>query len=288
LACRYRGAMAAGGRGGDGTGPGRPGVRLVASDLDGTLLRPDGTVSERTRAAIERVIAAGVTFVIVTGRPARSVREIAARAGVRGLAICANGALVYDLDADKVVAATPLTAEVGRRLVAELQAALPGTVFASETEDRFQAMTGWGRRSLPAPGRVEIDDPLALVAAPVIKLLVRHPERPFAELVERVRAVAGEDAVVTWSGVGLAEVSAAGVTKAFALEWVCRRLGVTPDQVVALGDMPNDLPMLVWAGRSVAVANADAEVVATADEVTAANTDDGVAIILERIAADPG
>jgi Cof subfamily protein (haloacid dehalogenase superfamily) len=263
-------------------------VRLVASDLDGTLLRPDGTVSERTRAAIERVIAAGVTFVIVTGRPARSVREIAARAGVRGLAICANGALVYDLDADKVVAATPLTAEVGRRLVAELQAALPGTVFASETEDRFQAMTGWGRRSLPAPGRVEIDDPLALVAAPVIKLLVRHPERPFAELVERVRAVAGEDAVVTWSGVGLAEVSAAGVTKAFALEWVCRRLGVTPDQVVALGDMPNDLPMLVWAGRSVAVANADAEVVATADEVTAANTDDGVAIILERIAADPG
>jgi Cof subfamily protein (haloacid dehalogenase superfamily) len=280
--------MAAGGRGGDGAGPGRPGVRLVASDLDGTLLRPDGTVSERTRAAIERVIAAGVTFVIVTGRPARSVREIAARAGVRGLAICANGALVYDLDADKVVAATPLTAEVGRRLVAELQAALPGTVFASETEDRFQAMTGWGRRSLPAPGRVEIDDPLALVAAPVIKLLVRHPERPFAELVERVRAVAGEDAVVTWSGVGLAEVSAAGVTKAFALEWVCRRLGVTPDQVVALGDMPNDLPMLVWAGRSVAVANADAEVVATADEVTAANTDDGVAIILERIAADPG
>jgi Cof subfamily protein (haloacid dehalogenase superfamily) len=273
--------------GGDGTSADHA-VRLVASDLDGTLLRPDGTVSERTRAAIERVIAAGVTFVIVTGRPSRSVREIAARAGVRGLAICANGALVYDLDADKVVAATPLTAEVGRRLVAELQAALPGTVFASETEDRFQAMTGWGRRSLPAPGRVEIDDPLALVAAPVIKLLVRHPERPFAELVERVRAVAGEDAVVTWSGVGLAEVSAAGVTKAFALEWVCRRLGVTPDQVVALGDMPNDLPMLVWAGRSVAVANADAEVVATADEVTAANTDDGVAIILERIAADPG
>jgi HAD superfamily hydrolase (TIGR01484 family) len=278
--------MAAGERA-DGAGPGRPQVRLVASDLDGTLLRPDGTVSGRTRAAIERVIAAGVTFVIVTGRPSRSVREIAARAGVRGLAICANGALVYDLDADEVVAATPLAAEVGRRLVTELHAALPGAVFASETEDRFQAMTGWGRRGLSAGG-VELDDPLALVAAPVIKLLVRHPERPFAELVGRVRAVAGEDAVVTWSGVGLAEVSAAGVTKAFALEWVCRRLGVTPDRVVALGDMPNDLPMLAWAGRSVAVANADAEVVAAADEVTAANTDDGVAIILERIAADGG
>jgi len=273
--------MAAGGR---EDGDGRPRVRLVASDLDGTLLRPDGTVSQRTRAAIEQVLAAGITFVVVSGRPSRSVREIAARAGLRGLAICANGALVYDLDADVVVAATPLAAAVGRRLVTELAAALPGAVFASETEDRFQAQCGWGW-GLAAGDGVEVDDPLGLVAAPVVKLLVRHPERPFAELVERARAVAGDDAVVTWSGVGLAEISAAGVTKAYALDQVCRRLGIAPAQVVALGDMPNDLPMLAWAGRSVAVANADLDVLRAAGEVTAANTDDGVAIVLERLAA---
>ena len=277
--------MAAGGR---EDGDGRPRVRLVASDLDGTLLRPDGTVSQRTRAAIEQVLAAGITFVVVSGRPSRSVREIAARAGLRGLAICANGALVYDLDADVVVAATPLAAAVGRRLVTELAAALPGAVFASETEDRFQSQCGWGW-GLAAGDGVEVDDPLGLVAAPVVKLLVRHPERPFAELVERARAVAGDDAVVTWSGVGLAEISAAGVTKAYALDQVCRRLGIAPAQVVALGDMPNDLPMLAWAGRSVAVANADLDVLRAAGEVTAANTDDGVAIVLERLAAErPG
>ncbi|HEV8651183.1 MAG TPA: HAD family hydrolase [Actinomycetes bacterium] len=267
----------------DGDGAGRSRARLVASDLDGTLLRPDGTVSERTRAAIEQALAGGVAFVIVTGRPARSVREIADRAGVRGLAICANGALVYDLNADEVVATAPLAAEVGRRLVSELRAALPGALFASETEERFMSETGWGGRGLAATDRVELDDPLGLVAAPVIKLLVRHPERPFAELVERARAVARDEAVVTWSGVGLAEISAAGVTKAFALDQVCRRLGIAPAQVVALGDMPNDLPMLAWAGRSVAVANADEQVLAVADEVTAANTDDGVAIVLERL-----
>jgi len=273
--------MAAGGR---EDGDGRPRVRLVASDLDGTLLRPDGTVSQRTRAAIGQVLAAGITFVVVSGRPSRSVREIAARAGLRGLAICANGALVYDLDADVVVAATPLAAAVGRRLVTELAAALPGAVFASETEDRFQSQCGWGW-GLAAGDGVEVDDPLGLVAAPVVKLLVRHPERPFAELVERARAVAGDDAVVTWSGVGLAEISAAGVTKAYALDQVCRRLGIAPAQVVALGDMPNDLPMLAWAGRSVAVANADLDVLRAAGEVTAANTDDGVAVVLERLAA---
>jgi Cof subfamily protein (haloacid dehalogenase superfamily) len=270
----------------DGSEARRPPVRLVASDLDGTLLRPDATVSGRTRVAIERVLAAGVAFVMVTGRPPRSVRELAAGAGVRGLAICANGALVYDLDADAVVAATPLASEVGTRLVTELRSALPGAVFAAETEDRFQSGVGWGRRGLTVDRVVELADPLDLVAAPVIKLLVRHPERPFAELVERVRAVAGDDAVVTWSGVGLAEISAAGVTKAFALEWVCKRVGVTAAEVVAIGDMPNDLAMLAWAGRSVAVANADPSVLEAADEVTASNVDDGVAVVLERIAAE--
>ncbi|HYT25662.1 MAG TPA: HAD family hydrolase [Actinomycetota bacterium] len=268
-----------------------PAVRLVASDLDGTLLRPDATVSERTRAAIARTLAAGVEFVMVTGRPPRGVREIAARAGVGGLAICANGGLVYDLDAGAVVASTPLGTEAGRRLVRELRAAVPGTVFASETATGFLRGTGWLRPRVPEPdGAVpddsSVDDPLALVAEPVVKLLVRNPELPFAELAARVRAAAGDDAVVTWSGPELLEVSAAGVTKAFALEWLCGRLGVEAREVVAIGDMQNDLTMLAWAGRSVAVANAAEEVLEAVDEVTAANVEDGVALVLERLVAE--
>jgi hydroxymethylpyrimidine pyrophosphatase-like HAD family hydrolase len=93
----------------------------------------------------------------------------------------------------------------------------------------------------------------------------------------------GDDAVVTWAGLRLVELSAAGVTKAFALERLCHRLGIAADEVVAVGDMPNDLAMLDWAGTAVAVANAAPEVLEAADEVTAANTDDGVALLLERI-----
>ena len=258
-------------------------VRLVASDLDGTLLGPDATVSDRTRAALARVRQAGIVVVLVTGRPPRAVREIATRAGLGGLAICANGALVYDLDADEVATSSPLPAPVGARLVSELREALPGVVFASEDERGFRRETAWAHRGLAQADEIVHADPLDLVAEPVSKLLVRHPELRFSDLVERIRVLAGDEAVVTWSGVGLAEVSAAGVTKAYALDWVCRRLGIASSEVVAFGDMPNDLPMLAWAGHSVAVANAPEGVRMAADEVTASNVEDGVAVVLERL-----
>jgi len=258
-------------------------VRLVACDLDGTLLLPDTTVSARSLAAIGRLRQAGVVFLVVTGRPPRSVREIAARAGLGGLAICANGALVYDLDAGEVLTSTPLASVVGRRLVRELRQALPGVVFASEDERGFRRESAWVGTGLDAVDEVVHADPLDLVAEPVAKLLVRHPELGAGELFARVIELASDQAVATYSGTSLVEISAAGVTKAYALDWVCRRLGIPAGAVMAFGDMPNDLPMLAWAGHAVAVANAQPEVRREADEVTASNLDDGVALVLERL-----
>ena len=117
----------------------------------------------------------------------------------------------------------------------------------------------------------------------MIKLLARHPTLPFAEFSERARRAVGDDAVATWADLRLVEISAAGVTKAYALERLCQGLGIDPSQVVAVGDMPNDLAMLRWAGTAVAVANATQEVLDAADEVTASNLEDGVAQLLERI-----
>ena len=258
-------------------------VRLVACDLDGTLLLPDTTVSARGLAAIGRLRRAGIVFLVVTGRPPRSVRRIAARAGLGGMAICANGALVYDLDADEVLTSTPLASAVGRRLVRELREALPGVVFASEDERGFRRESAWAGSGLDTVDEVVHADPLDLVAEPVAKLMVRHPELAQTELFARVRELASDRAVVTYSGINLVEISATGVTKAYALDWVCRRLGIPAGAVMAIGDMPNDLPMLAWAGRSVAVANAQPEVLREADEVTASNLDDGVALVLERL-----
>jgi Cof subfamily protein (haloacid dehalogenase superfamily) len=270
-------------------------IRLVASDLDGTLLRPDETVSERTREAIVAVRRAGITLVLVTGRPPRALAPIAARIGVGGIAICANGAVVWDLDAGTMVDVTPLAADLAAGLVRELREAIPGVLFAVELEHGFGREAGWtDGTGPPRPRLVERetpevleDDALELVTGPVVKLLVRHPTLPFPEVARRARQAVGEHAVVTWAGTRLLEISAAGVTKAWALERLCARLGVRRQQVLALGDMENDLPMLAWAGHSVAVANAQPDVLDAADEVTASNLDDGVALVLERLAAEP-
>jgi hydroxymethylpyrimidine pyrophosphatase-like HAD family hydrolase len=264
------------------------GIRLVASDLDGTMLRPDETVSERTRRAVAAARDAGITVVLVSGRPPRSIGPLAERVGVGGIAICANGAVVWDLDSGTMVDSSPLAAEVATRLVHALRQAIPGALFAVELEGGFGREPGWSDGLRPVRPDVLEADALELITGPVTKLLVRHPELDFAEVAERARQAVGDDAVVTWAGLRVVEISAAGVTKAFALERLCRRLGIDAAEVVAIGDMPNDLAMLAWAGTGVAVANAAPEVLEAADEVTAANTDDGVALLLERILATNG
>jgi hydroxymethylpyrimidine pyrophosphatase-like HAD family hydrolase len=261
-------------------------IRLVASDLDGTLLRPDETISERTRQAIAAARRAGITVALVTGRPPRSLAPVAARIGVGGIAICANGAVIWDLDAGAMLDYSPLAAEVAVRLVHGLREALPGVLFAVELEGGFGREAGWTEGTLlPAAPEALEADALELVTGPVTKLLLRHPTLPFAEVAARARAVVGEQAVATWAGTRVVEISASGVTKAFALQRLCRRLGVAQQEVLALGDMPNDLAMLAWAGRAVAVANAQRDVLEAADEVTASNVDDGVALVLERLVA---
>jgi Cof subfamily protein (haloacid dehalogenase superfamily) len=264
------------------------GIRLVASDLDGTLLLPDETVSPRTRAALAAAKQAGLTVVLVSGRPPRSLGPIAERIGVGGIAICANGAIIWDLDAATMVDSSPLAAELAARLVRALRQAIPGALFAVELERGFGREAGWTDGLVTAPPDVLEADALELITGPVTKLLVRHPTMAFAEVAERARRAVGEDAVVTWAGLRVVEISAAGVTKASALQRLCRRLDVSPAEVVAVGDMPNDLAMLAWAGTAVAVANADPQVLAAADEVTGANTEDGVALLLERILAANG
>jgi Cof subfamily protein (haloacid dehalogenase superfamily) len=259
------------------------GVRLVASDLDGTLLRPDETVSDRTRAALAAARDAGITVVLVSGRPPRSLGPIAERIGVGGIAICANGAVVWDLDSGRMVDHSPMAAELATRLVHDLREAVPGALFAVELEHGFGREAGWSDGVVAASPDALEADALELITGPVTKLLVRHRSLPFAEVAERAREAAGDDAVVTWAGLRVVEISAAGVTKAYALERLCRRLGIDAGEVVAVGDMPNDLPMLAWAGTGVAVANASPEVLEAADEVTAANVEDGVALLLERI-----
>jgi Cof subfamily protein (haloacid dehalogenase superfamily) len=257
-----------------------PFPRVVASDLDGTLVRSDGTISERTRRALSAAEAAGALVVFVTGRPPRWMQPVVAATGASGLAICANGALVYDLGRGEIVREHALESESAARLVTALREALPGVQFAVEAGLTFGHEPSY-QPSFDSPERriAEVED---LIADPVSKLLVKVPDRPAEEIHEQVVEIAGEQAVVTYSGDMLLEVSGAGVSKASTLAALCEEHGHRAPDVLAFGDMPNDVPMLRWAGHGVAVANAHEQAMEVADEVTASNDDDGVARVLER------
>jgi Cof subfamily protein (haloacid dehalogenase superfamily) len=257
---------------------------LVASDLDGTLLKADGTVDDRTRSAIERAEAAGALVVFCTARPHRWIRPLAQATGHHGVAICANGAVVYDLHTESVLEATPLEPAIAQELVALLRAEVPGGAWAVERTGGFGHEPGYVPR-WPVPDETMIDVVDALVAQPVVKLMLRHDQLSADALVSVAREIGGHLAEFSHSNSadGLLEISAAGVSKASALARLCEQRGIDRREVIAFGDMPNDLPMLAWAGHAVAVANAHADVIAAADEVTASNDEAGVARVLERL-----
>jgi Cof subfamily protein (haloacid dehalogenase superfamily) len=259
----------------------RPGV--VATDLDGTIVRSDGTISARTRAALGAAEGAGALVVLVTGRPPRWLHGVADSTGHRGVAVCANGALVYDLHTEQVLAAHPMSVQIARQIAVTLREALPGIGFAVETVD-----DGFGHEHAYRPRWPTDAEPVGhvdeLLTAPLAKLLARHEDLDSDALLAAARDVIDADiATMTHSSRdGLLEISAAGVSKATTLAALCAEHGLHSEDALAFGDMPNDLPMLAWAGHSVAVANAHPEVLAAVDEVTATNDEDGVAQVLER------
>jgi Cof subfamily protein (haloacid dehalogenase superfamily) len=257
--------------------------KLVATDLDGTLLHTDGTVTPRTRAALTAVEALGVTVVFVTGRPIRWMRELWEHVGDHGLAVCSNGGIVYDVPARAVRSARPIPVDVGLRVADLLREAVPGTTFALEKTTGFGKEPSFMER-YPLPPDIQVGPLDELFDDGTVKLLARHEELdPERFWVATERAV-GHLVTTTWSSTGaLVEISAAGVTKATTLALLCDELGLVTDDVVAFGDMPNDLAMLAWAGTSYAMANAHPSVLELADHVAASNEDDGVAAALEEL-----
>jgi Cof subfamily protein (haloacid dehalogenase superfamily) len=258
--------------------------RLVATDLDGTLLRTDETASPRTLDAIARVLEAGIPFVICTARPARWMRPLAPIVGGRGTAICANGGVIWDVGADALTAEFPIPCEIAQEVVARLRPVLPRAAWAVERATVFAHEPAY-RSRWPVPDDTVVDAVEALLSVAPVKLMLRAPDVTADELVTVAREAVGGLVEVTHSSTAdtLLEMSAEGVSKGSTLAVLCDSLAIAPDEVLAFGDMPNDLPMLRWAGRSVAVANAHPDVLAAADERTASCDEDGVAQVLEQL-----
>lgn len=258
---------------------------LIATDLDGTLLRGDDTFSDRSLAALSRVVDAGARHLVVTGRPAPRVRPLLDELRCTGLAVCGQGAQLYDAGAGRLLWSVTLDRELAETALGKIEAEV-GQVYAAVDQDGVDGLTliepGYlmPHPTLPAVRVGRRDD---LWCDPISKVLLRHPALSDDELAATARSVVGSLATVTMSGPGTVELQPCGVTKATGLALAAEHLGLGAERALAFGDMPNDIPMFDWAAHGVAMANAHPELKAVADEITLSNEDDGVAVVLERL-----
>lgn len=264
--------------------PAAPRPRLVATDLDGTLLGADGTVSEQTREVLAALDELGVPVVFVTGRPVRWMNDLWESVGGHGLAICSNGGIVFDVAARAVREFTALGRSEALGVAERIRSRVPDVTFGIEFTTGWATEPGFPRSREDGNDGRETGPLEEIYRDDVVKLLALHRTMDAENFWRTCDFAGGEAVTTTWSSsFALAEISAPGVTKASTLTHVAAELGVSAAEVVAFGDMPNDLPMLEWAGTAYAMANAHPSVLDATEHRAPANTDDGVAATLTRL-----
>ncbi|CAM5526166.1 HAD family hydrolase [Streptomyces canus] len=258
--------------------------RLIATDLDGTLLRSDESVSQRTRDALAAATAAGAVHIVVTGRGARWTRHVLDDLGYDGLAVCAQGAQVYHAGEHRLLTSVTLDRQLAGVALAKIEAEV-GPLYLAASRDGLDGdvMVGPGYAVTGALPSTPFTDASDLWAAPLNKIYIQHPKLSDDELAQAAVRAAGGFVSVAMAGQGIVELLPLGLSKATGLSLAARRLGVKAADTIAFGDMPNDLPMFAWASYGVAMADAHEELKAVADEVTSSNEDDGIAVVLERL-----
>ena len=257
---------------------------LLAIDVDGTLLRPDGSVAERTALALSDARDAGAVVSLATGRDWAAVRDLLAALPAIEYSLCVNGIEVVTADGTELHA-DQLDIDVAREAILALRAAVPGVALGlgiggeligePHLDDLFPEGVG---------DVVVVDDVLDALGPDLRDLVVYHPDHThdldaFHQLCTNALPLEGLD--LAFSGLPMLEIVPPGAGKDAGLAWLATHLDIANDRVVAFGDGLNDLTMLRWAGTGVAMGQARAAVIEAADEVTASNADDGVAAWIE-------
>lgn len=261
----------------------QPSFEVVATDLDGTLLRSDLTVSARTRRALDAARDHGARHLVVTGRQAAGCRKLLTSFGYTGVAVCGQGAQVYDVDDGRLLWSTTFDRDVAASVVARITAEVgPVSLGVATAGPDGHVLLPPGFYSRPGVD-CEVVDSTRLWAEPIEKVFLRHRAIPAAALADHVARICGDTVAVTYSHHSVVEILPAGITKAYGLAIAADLLGFTAEATIAFGDMPNDIPMFAWAGYGVAMSNGDRGLHAVADEIAPGNDEDGVATVLERL-----
>ncbi|MFF3445537.1 HAD family hydrolase [Streptomyces sp. NPDC002667] len=265
-------------------------VRLVCTDLDGTLLDSAGAIRQRTLSTLAEAGRAEVAVVGVTGRPVRDTLDLARRYGLTGPVVCSNGAVTVDAVSGRLLDCRGFRPGDTARILRAVRDAVPGVALGVDSVSglRLEASfvrlvpNDWRHTALEgvsAPGDGD----------PVVKILAAHPMLLVDELAAVIGSVVDGGEVITRSTGDFLELSAPGVDKGAALRSLAERSGLPLEHTAAVGDMPNDIPMLRAAGLAAAVANAHEDTLRAADIVLPSNDDEGVAalirLLLPRVAA---
>ena len=262
-----------------------PPIRMIATDIDGTMLRSDGSLSPRVRDSLLAAQDAGIEVVPTTGRPYMVSTDVIEASTLDGYWIFANGAVTWHLGDDRLVRGHWITKESARQLVVELRAALPDAGFAIEMERAVSFEPGFEKLVPIRPAAGLHADVLDGLTNRVQKVLVFHPGLTVDKLFELVGRVVGDHAVPSYSGLSFIEVAPTLVTKASAVEDLAADLGITRNEVATFGDNHNDVSMLEWANRSHAMANATRDAKEAAATIIGANDEDGLAIAVDELIA---
>ena len=263
-------------------------VRLITSDLDGTLFAPDHCLSERTIAAVRAADAAGIRVIAATGRSTISATPRLRPAGVIGTAVCSNGSLIHDVGTDTTSERFTIDAPMVDRLFRTLTALDPGFACCWETDQG----NGWDDAFDDiAALHEDLGEQRTLDRRPVAgdrttKIMVRHPDITQEDLRAHLVPRLADPLTVSTSGVQFVEITGANVDKSTAIAHLCRRWQIDQSDVVAFGDNHNDAAMLAWAGHGVAMGNAADAALDAADAVIGTNADDAVAVWIEQLLQD--
>jgi len=246
--------------------------RLVALDIDGTVVDHDGALPEAVRKAVGRVLDADVPVVLATGRSWHGTRPVFDELGLPpGPSVASNGAVVVSYPPQEIRKAVTFDP---REVIKRVVQFAPGTLIAVEEIGRGYRLNG----HFPGgdlTGEMIIESIEQLSARPVTRIILRDPDRSDEDFTSLARhlGLQGVTYFVGWSA--WLDIAPLGVNKASGLQDVADDLGVDPTDVLAFGDGRNDIEMLRWAGRGVAIGDAPEDVQQAADVVTDTFADGG-------------
>ena len=260
--------------------------KLIATDLDGTIVSHKGVISQRTIDVLTRARDLGVHVFFVTGRPPRWMGDIRDAFGF-GSAICCNGAMLYDLLNDKVLEEWMIPIDDQLEVVRRLRIAMPEMSFAVESNDHYNREIAYVPKWDIGMDDVGVEKIETAMKKPALKILGRCSNQEFTsdEMLEVAHRECKDLVTVTHSTskYSLIEISALNISKGKTLEMMANRLGLTAQDCVSFGDNPNDFSMLSWTARSYAMSDGHPDAQSIATGVAEPCESDGVAKIIEQL-----